>query len=856
MPPWQRWTLKALQKRVEEKFKRHRTEWREWEGQKYNLDKEKKQLKTQKKYQEHGIKNLKSEYLLCHVPDEFREQPRMNSQPEFPPFDPSGGVFLPDTPSGMDLASHVDIGLQPGSPYVQNNVYTGGTFHQNPSQLDLVADPTITSQYGGSSIPYYASSNFDLSSNHRAALQPAPSSISFLHPPPDAGPAFAAQEQHELSSISPLPCTSTTFGDFFQEKKEEPRDSAHESTPPSSNSEAVRQEALERQKHSSPPLDETSTNPPLNDESAAASDRKELSRPRLGDDVEIAEADPRPLSGNGMRRSTSCGGIEKFPGVKGFQQDLQPSEPNLVSEVTNDNVPEDVDEPKKTETPIIERRTVVSQAPSQAELPTATSTKESSTRFQSAIPNPSRYKQQQFGQALGLHSLPKNLQQQLEHNHMQNVLFLRQEREARAFRNLKSRRSLGAFSQPEQGMGFFCDVTGQQFGHHRQSMQDLSAHHASRNSSALTSQKIEQGRPASPFPFHQDVCHATSTKAFCSTRKTPVGGGVPIDAQSTQSSVPRMRDVLFKRESQTPVNARSIPSASRVAVSDNAPNTNYHSRTASASSGYHIAQSPHSISPSIHHLRAPGGPISPRTISIAGSVAVGGHTPVLEPYSRPFSAFSGNHLPQRPHPMHPTTSELRSPVKYMSDAEYLRSVSSPHSPLNTPDSFPYALTPWVQSSPNLSISGSYRSTYASSNYPSQNLSADPPMQLNHRRSMCYLPPGGSLVSNPEIMSPPKRGTTRSPRQIPMLPCSPANMTVSYDKNGESIGFHYAPQPERWSGAIHAIEERKRDMVGGLKWKSLQPARIAEEGEEGGRGLYGFLETNEGMTNGRGKVRMV
>src|ERR1700712_1064853 len=114
--PQCRWTRKALKERFKEHYECHKWGWRKWEGQKNAQDDEKKRLEQEKEYQEHGIKTLKSEYLLRNMPDGFREQPCMNSRPEFPPFDSSGGVLLPDTRTGMDLASYTEVGPKPGSP--------------------------------------------------------------------------------------------------------------------------------------------------------------------------------------------------------------------------------------------------------------------------------------------------------------------------------------------------------------------------------------------------------------------------------------------------------------------------------------------------------------------------------------------------------------------------------------------------------------------------------------------------------------------------------------------------------------------------------------------------------------------
>ena len=105
-----------------------------------------------------------------------------------------------------------------------------------------------------------------------------------------------------------------------------------------------------------------------------------------------------------------------------------------------------------------------------------------------------------------------------------------------------------------------------------------------------------------------------------------------------------------------------------------------------------------------------------------------------------------------------------------------------------------------------------------------------------------------------------------------------SITTSYDKNGEHIGFHYSePTSKQWNGTVHAMEgfKRYKKQMGGSRvgghsnrprlrekerslapWGRLQPEMILEEGEfPDGRGLYGYMERNEGKIsmNGRGKV---
>jgi hypothetical protein len=145
--------------------------------------------------------------------------------------------------------------------------------------------------------------------------------------------------------------------------------------------------------------------------------------------------------------------------------------------------------------------------------------------------------------------------------------------------------------------------------------------------------------------------------------------------------------------------------------------------------------------------------------------------------------------------------------------------------------------------------------------------------------MGYLPPGCPLIRDAMTLSPPARGKTRTPKEIPRLECAPnVNIMTSHDKNGEHIGFHYVdPTVKQWNEAVHAVEKFKRykKQIGGSQvsgnsnrprmrekerplalWRSPQPEMILEEGElPDGRGLYGFLERNEGNIpmNGRGKV---
>lgn len=461
----------------------------------------------------------------------------------------------------------------------------------------------------------------------------------------------------------------------------------------------------------------------------------------------------------------------------------------------------------------------------------------SSRPNQSAVKTPSQSHQRYRAQYSRSEQLSKHEAQAFEERQKEIQQFMRDEAQRAS---LGANLSTGFYQQPSESISSL-DIRNSQFCTRQHSTLSLPALQDSRSYATLPSTSTISVRDRRPSSGRSKVHYAQSMQNLCSSRI----GLSHYDPRLNQSLAGHLHSQSLERStSEACVDVRSISNRSCVDTGDQNSIQSRHSRSPSIASSLRHVQHRRPADPSPRHLRYPGGPTP---VDARNSTAMDSHSSGSDPYSRPFTGFSGSYAhSQQPHSMAYSASGYQSEAEFLeveADAQFARAY--PHQ---------FGHHQYSQSTRNFGRAGSMVSTSSYSHGPNSNP---------------YLPSRGPLVTDVMTPSAPPRGQRRNPKGIPKLKCAAnVNMAVSWDANGEAIGYHYQ-NPEdsvikRWQGAVQASEELKELRSARVRskngwgegrpanWKS--PSRIhgiiheEETFVPDGRGLYGYV--SRGQTGGR------
>lgn len=726
---------------------------------------------------------------------------------------------------------------------------------QDQSGLDFAAYNNTTSIPFEESSPLSCSANgMTLASDFRfAALQPAPSMIPNLQQAIDVRSTHLDYGDLDASSITPSPFVSTEVQ--VHDQAEHAHDSAHTKSLNSYKEIATRDSAKEQGNNCQRPAD-VSPNENLVEEQPPDREEK-LNNPTLKGEAEMMVAIPRPLSGTGLQRSKFDSGS-----VAHQEPEAPPSPPvpeaNRLLTIRNPTTQDCVEESCHTKAATTDQtHSDASQPLSKVGLPVPTPSQTSSRRSEAAASTPSLSRRRYTGQVCGFQQLSPHEVQMVEANRRKNERYLEQhesDRRAALETNLR-RTNLEVYEYPSEEMSSLHERSSKFYAQHRHSTNSMPLLHSSRSHATLQGMETA-GEP--PF-YHQahdrhaqsayNLCHPEMSLAF---HDPHLNQSMMEPAQVSQFHLP------LQRGSKPHVDAQSISSRSRISDSDRTSIRSVHSMAPSMAPSSYSMQQTSSVNPSSRRLRYPGSlNYTPR------SFAVHNKRSVADPYTRPFTGFSGDYAQspqQRPH------SIFHPPADHMSEAEFLR-----HDPYAQYQGgvYPYQFNPYAQSVPDIYRPSSLRSV---SSYG----------RLHHQEGRGVVPPGGPLIR--DVMTPSSAPRGQSPntvKGIPKLECaSNVSMASSWDKNGDHIGFHYEPPDldKSWQGGVHAVDEYKRqksmeargrawsmrDTRGDVAerppaaWKTPRNGPILEEGEvqPDGRGYYGWLVENDAQSRSRTRSGVV
>lgn len=695
--------------------------------------------------------------------------------------------------------------------------YHAGMCRRGQSHVD--PKPTPTPFDDRSTISHEASTMTMESDFRTAALQPSLSMMPNLQQAPYARSTHLDFENFDRSTVSPSQ-SAVTHHNHGQTKHIDCYDSGHSASCCSS------QQSKERAKEQV-------------DVSSGTTFAEELADPepdKLGIQVPENEAEvsvevSRSSSGKRLSSNGSCAGFdgpEKTTRIHTLRS-LGPSSP-LTSRNLIDL--DNAEEAHRTKPSIpADERSVLSRNPSQITNVSRTSSRRSGT----AVKSPSQSHRRYRGQNSRSDQMSAREAQIFEERRKEVRKFMREE-ERRA--SLDTNLSAGFYQQPSESIRSLRSPNVQPHTHHRHSTLSLPVFQDSRSFATLPIMGVESGRDE-----RAGVHYAQSMQNLGNMRMSPTH----YDSRSNQPSVDQQHyQFPVRSTSRSHVDTRSINSTTRFDAGDQTSIRSHHSRPPSIASSVHSMQQRTSPDPSPRHLRYPGGPTP---VDFRNNTAMDSYSSGSESYSRPFSGFSGVYAhSQRPHSVMYPASGYQSEAESHSHDAYARFAGG----------YPYQLghPQYSQSIPNFSRPASLVSTSSYTHGPNPTP---------------YIPPGGPLVTDVMTPSAPPRGQRRDPKAIPRLQCAAnVNMAVSWDANGEPIGYHYE-NPEdsviqRWQGGVHAVEQLKKQKSRGVgrrggdmggrppNWRS--PGRlhgtIFEEETTyfpDGRGLYGYVA---GRQRGHGR----
>lgn len=664
-----------------------------------------------------------------------------------------------------------------------------------------------------------------------AALQPSLSMIPTLQQAPYARSTHLDLENFDPSTIS-SPQAAMAYHDHGQTKRIDCYDSGHSASCGSSQQSETKKR-LEEQKNNI--LVEVSSGTIFVEEPTHIEKDKPGTQV-TEDEAEVSLDVPRSLSGKVLTRNGSfvgIGGPENAMRIHTFQS------PELSPPLTIRNLLdlEGAEDACLAEPSVPEGSSVISRTPSQVTSVSRASSRRSAPTEKTPPVVLRRYR----GQNSRSEQLSAREAQVFEERCKEIQQFMREE-ERRA--SLDTTLSSGFYQQPSESETSLRNPSSQSYTHHRHSTLSLPALQGSMSYITLPVMSIHSGGD-SPSPNRAEIHYAQSMQNLGSMGMSPVH----YDPRFSRSLADQLHYQFPERStSRAHVDARSISSTGRVDVGDQASIRSHQSKTPSIASSLQSAQQRRSPNPSPRHLRYPGGPTP---IDARNNTAMNSNSSGSDSYYRPFTGFSGEYAhSQRPHSViYPASGYPQTDADFVSHDAYTQLAGYPH---QLGHQHP-------QSTPNFGRPASIASTSSYTHGPNPSP---------------YIPPGGPLITDVMTPSAPPRGQRRDPKDIPKLQCAAnVNMAVSWDANGEPIGYHYE-NPEdsaiqRWQGGVHAVEELKKLKSGragnmrsgrGERRRERPPANWRSPGrlhgtiheEEtfvpDGRGLYGYVA--RGQAEGR------
>ncbi|QDS71294.1 hypothetical protein FKW77_001439 [Venturia effusa] len=661
-----------------------------------------------------------------------------------------------------------------------DSMYHQGQSNTNHNYTSAPFDDTST-------ISQQASTMTIESDFRTAALQPSISMIPNLQHAPYARSTHLAFE-HFDSATTPCPQTIRLYRDHDSTKRTDCYDSGHSASCNSSQqSETKVQVEGQQTKHEIPV--EVPSGTPFAEESAHLA--QDLHDTHVCEDAAKVPEDGS-LSTIGVPLSSSDSSLETdTPDNATRIHAFQSSEPSRPLMIKNLNDLEGTEYAGHAEHSIIEAgSSAISRSTSQ-------STSASPTSFRRSVADekfPSTALRRYRGHTSRISQLPAR----------EAKIFCERRREIQQFMEEEGRRASldptlgpGLYQLPSKSAPSLRNFHGQASIHRQQSTSTLPDCQGPTSCTTKPGTSLESREDPSSLD-HADVRHAQSMQDLCSRGMSQAYH----DVQYSQSMTDQLRCQIPNRGAyRAPSDTRSISSRSFVDASDQASFQSRLSRTPSVVSSLYNAQQRPFPDPSPRHLRYPGGPTP---VDARNHTAMHSHSSGSDPYSRPFTGFSGDYTQsQRPQSTiyHATTAGCQSEYQFLNHDADASLAGYPHHRLGHV---------YSRSTPDF---GGRPASIAST---STTISA-----VGHTHGpnpMPYVPPTGPLMTDVMTPSAPPRGQRRNPKEIPALPCAAnVNMAVSWDANGEPIGYHYE-NPEvsaikRWQGGVHAVEELKRQRRG-------------------------------------------
>ncbi|TLD20063.1 hypothetical protein E2P81_ATG09133 [Venturia nashicola] len=629
--------------------------------------------------------------------------------------------------------------------------------------------PTPTPFDDTSTLSHQASTVTVGSDFRTAALQPSLSMIPTLQQAPYAKSTHLDLEDFGSSTILPSQC-AVTHADHGQTKRIDCHDSGHSE---SCGSSQQSQKKVDEQKKNCEILVEVSSGiaPEL-----VPIEQDQLGTPVMEDEAEVSVNVSPSLSGNVLSRTRSLSRVDGCePATR--CHNLQSPEPSPLLTIRN-VVDLESAEARRAESPIsVEGSSVLSRTSSQIMNVIQTSPRRSGSASKTPSQSHSRYRLQNS---------------RSEPSSQREALVLKERRkEIKNFMGDEAQHALDTdlsarlYHQPSDNMMSLPDISGQPYTHHRQSTSSLPALQNSRSYAMLPNMSIELGED-DPSPGLAKLHYAKSMQHLCKTGMSVVQHD-PLPHQSLADQV--HPHSLKRRTSRAPVDAQSISSRCRVDTGDQASIQSNLSRSPSMASSFYSVQQRPSPNPSPRHLRYPGGPTP---VDVRNSTGVNSNSSGSDSYSRPFTGFSGAYAhSQRPPSVTSSVSNYQPEAEVFNHDAYAQFARDHLHQFGCPQ--------YSQSTPNFGHPASIVSTSSYSRGPNPSPS---------------IPFGGPLLTDVMTPSAPPRGQRRDPKGIPKLQCAAnVNMAVSWDANGEQIGYHYQnPEDsviERWQGGVHASDELKK-----------------------------------------------
>ncbi|KAE9970444.1 hypothetical protein BLS_004905 [Venturia inaequalis] len=700
--------------------------------------------------------------------------------------------------------------------------------HEGQSHMDH--RPTSTPFDDTSTLSHEASTMTIGSDFRTAALQPSLSMIPNLQQAPYARSTHLDLENFDPSTI-PSSQSAVKHHDRGQTKRIDCYDSSHSES--CGSSQQSQKKAEEQKKNCEIAAEIYSGTGP----DAVSIEQDKLCTQIVVDEAEVSVDASPSSSGTVLSRAGSLVGVDgREPAT--CSHTLQSSElspPLTIRNLVDFEIAEEARRAESSTSAV--GSSILSRTPSQITDVSRTSSRQSGPAVKTQSQSHQRYKAQnsRLEQLL-------NYEAQVFEERRKEIRQFMEDEALRA--SLDTDLSTGLYQQPSGNTTSLRNIIGQSYTHRRSTL-SLPALRGSMSCATLPGMSMESLQNP-PSPSRAEVHYAQSMQNLCSAGMRPV----QCDSQFRWSTADHPHDQFSERStSRARIDARSISSKSFVDTGDQTSIRSHHSSSPSTASSFHRVQQRPPPNPSPRHLRYPGGPTP---VDVRNSTAMDSQSSGSDPYSRPFTGFSGVYAhSQRPHSaIYPASSYQpeaepinRDPYAQFA-RDYPRQLDHPH---------------YSQPTPNFARPASIAST--SSYTHGSNLNP-------------YVPPGGPLVADVMIPSAPPRGQMRSPKGIPKLQCAAnVNMAVSWDANGDPIGYHYEnPKDsviERWQGAVQASAELKKLRSARVKskngrgegqlanWRS--PGRIHDTIHEeetfrpDERGLYGYVSRGqaEGRLKGNG-----